>query len=365
VVSKKGFVASYARRLLPWLVIAAAFLLNACASPQVMVGKGDLTKGYKKVYLVGPKNDPRDIMPIVTVKLKELGYEVIPVSPDDCDCVIGGSQGSGFVISPAGYIMTCSHVVGEQKEATLWLQGKRLEADVLCKDKDKDLAVLKVKGSGPLRALPFNMNYEARMGQDVYTMGFPLSTILGNSPRLTKGLVNSAVGEKDNPKELQISAEVQPGNSGGPLLDKNAAVIGVIHKTLPGSQNVNFALKAGIVRDFIATCPEKIELTNTASRPGDLDEVKNSVVQVYAGRVTEEFLKAPKMVSIVNYQSFWDVWFRFRFFNIEFYDLETRQLLLRASQYGDHPASTEQTVIDKTFEEIKLKFFPNSTKQEP
>jgi len=356
-------MASNVQRLLPWFVIAAAFLLNACASPQVMVGKGDLTKGYKKVYLMGPEKDPRDIMPIVTAKLKELGFEVIAVSPNDCDCVIGGSQGSGFVISPAGYVMTCSHVIGEEKEATIWLQGKRLEANFLCKDKDKDLAVLKIKKPGSLlRALPFNMNYEARMGQDVYTMGFPLSNILGNSPRLTKGLVNSAVGEKDNPNQLQISAEAQPGNSGGPLLDKNAAVIGVMHKTLPGSQNVNFALKTGVVKDFIATCPEKIELTNTAPHPGDLDEVKNSVVQVYAGRVTEEFLKEPKMASIVRYQSFWDMWFRFRFFNIDFYDVETGQLLLRAGQYGDNPASTEQKVIDGTFEEIRLKFFPNSTK---
>ena len=84
----------------------------------------------------------------------------------------------------------------------------------------------------------------------------------GNNARLSKGLINSTTGMRDDPKQLQVSAEIQPGNSGGPLLDHEGQVIGIIQQTINpwriaqatgGSlpQNVNFAIKAEPVLEFV------------------------------------------------------------------------------------------------------------------
>jgi hypothetical protein len=105
---------------------------------------------------------------------------------------------------------------------------------------------------------------------------------------------------------------------------------------------------------------DKIVLSTEAAPSYSFDEVQNSIAQVYAGLVTEESIKKPKMVVSLFYQSFSDLWFRFRVFNIDFYDIESHKLLLRAGQYGDNPFINKMKVIDRTFEEIKNRFFPET-----
>src|SRR6185295_2823934 len=125
-------------------------------------------------------------------------------------------------------------------------------------------AVVLVQGAHePFRPLPFAADTNYHMGQDAFTMGFPLAEVLGVAPRLNKGLVSSTVGMEDNPKQLQVSAEVQPGSSGAPLLNERGEAIGVVAATLNPMnvlartggnlpQNVNFAIKAGPVHEFLA-----------------------------------------------------------------------------------------------------------------
>jgi serine protease Do len=345
-------------------------IIAGCATPQVKVWDDfsyEKSKAYKKLYLIKGEDDSRNILPIVKTKLREIGFDVEEAGVEDS---IGGSQGSGFVIHPDGYILTCAHVVENEKKATVWLQSNRFDADVVYKDVDKDLALLKLADNKtPLPSLAFDFNGDYKMGQDVYTIGFPLSSILGNSPRLNKGLLSSTVGLKDDPDFLQVSTQIQPGNSGSPLLNDKGVVVGVMQSTLnPLSvmqrtggglpQNVNFALKTHMIREFADNCPENIPLKTDTPQSSSFEDVKNSVAQIYAGVVTEEFLKQPKIVCVVAYHSIWDMWYRFAIFNIDFYDLETGDHLLRAGQYGDNMLSTEKKVIDQTFAEIKSKFFP-------
>lgn len=349
------------------------FLAAGCATPQVVKVSEDYSvqksKEYKKLYLIKPDKDPRNIFPIVRTKLREIGFDVEEVNLEDG---IGGSQGTGFVIHPDGYVLTCAHVVKKDSRATVWLSGTRFETEVVHQDADKDLAVLKLAGcTSPLEALAFDFTGDYHMGDEVYTIGFPLSNILGNAPRLNKGLLSSTVGMKDDPEFVQVSAEIQPGNSGGPLLNESGAVVGVMQATLNplsvmqktgGSlpQNVNFAVKAPVVKAFIESGPEAIAVRTNVPEDHSFDRVKDSVVQVYSGIVTEAFLKQPKIVCAVAYRSFWDVWYRFAVFNIDFYDYESGELLLRAGQYGDNLLSTEKKVIEQTFEQIKGKFFPGA-----
>jgi len=354
------------------LLIFCISLLFGCAKPKITVNpdmKVENYKDYKLVYLLAPdtkEKDPRNIFPKVVERLERLGFQVQAVNKEN---PIKGSQGTGFVIDPKGYVLTCAHLFKKEGKATLWIKGKRYEADVIKKNEDKDLALLKIKENKKLnlQSLPIPQDIVYKMGQDVFTIGFPLSDILGNSPRLNKGLISSTVGLKDDPDHLQISAAIQPGNSGSPLLNDNGVVIGMIQSTLNpisvfartgGSlpQNVNFAAKTNVIREFIRSSSSDINVVQDSEKRMDFDQVSNSVAQIRAGIVTEEFLKQPKMICRVLYQSFWDIWYRFRFFHMEFYDLETGKLLFKAGQYRSDPLSTETKVLDETFEQIQERF---------
>lgn len=353
-------------------LILSILILSGCAAPKVTVNPdtsiGEYNK-YKVLYLLAPdteEEDPRHIFPQVVNRLEGLGFHVKPINKEN---PLEGGQGTGFIVDSNGYVLTCAHIFEKQEKASLWIKGKRFAADVISTDKEKDLALLKIpdiKGVN-LQSLPISKKSQYKMGQDVYTIGFPLSDILGNSPRLNKGLVSSTVGLKDNPDHLQISVEIQSGNSGSPLLNEDGEVIGVIQSTLNPMnvlqrtggtlpQNVNFAAKTNIIEDFINQNNNDITLNLDSETKLEFDQVSESVVQIRAGDITEEFLKQRKMLCKVAYQSFWDLWFRFRFFHMEFYDLETGDLLFKAGQYRDTVFTTEAKVMDETFEQIRNQF---------
>jgi S1-C subfamily serine protease len=218
-------------------------------------------KQYKEVFFMMPKTDPRNMAPRVVDEFKKLGFNVRVVDPEKN---IAGTQGTGFLITGKGHMLTCAHVLSNENEATIWISRIRYEADVIDKNMDLDLAILKLRNpqAAGITPLSFRDNSNYKMGEESYTIGFPLSNVLGDSARLSKGLVSATAGLKDNPNQIQISAEVQPGNSGGPLLDAQGLVFGVVQQTLNpwkvarqtgGSlpQNVNFAIKSDIVLEYI------------------------------------------------------------------------------------------------------------------
>ena len=161
-------------------------------------------------------------------------------------------SGSGTVVSTTGHILTAAHVVvGATRLSIVTAQGT-MTARVLHVDEANDLAVLKIS-SGTFVALPVALARNVRLGQTVATIGFPNIQIQGFSPKVTKGEISSVNGFRDDPRSWQISVPVQPGNSGGPLLDENGNLIGVVVSKLgmraaklTGDipQNVNFAIKS-------------------------------------------------------------------------------------------------------------------------
>jgi S1-C subfamily serine protease len=102
---------------------------------------------------------------------------------------------------------------------------------------------------------------QARLGESVIVIGYPLGGLLGSGPQVTTGNVSSLIGPGDDTRSLQFTAPTQSGNSGGPLLDGDGAVVGVVSSKLnvvrvhemTGDipQNVNFAIKAGLARSFL------------------------------------------------------------------------------------------------------------------
>ncbi len=362
----------YNTKLRPMFILyisfAFFFTLAGCATPKVVFIKDNVSfNDYKVAYIISHDkgHDPRMIVPVVASKMRGLGFDVKEVKSGE---PFEGTQGSGFVITPAGHILTAEHVLAKAKQATVWLGRNRIEAEVLCSDKDKDLALLKPTGPLPEPVKPLFINFDtpAKMGQEVYTIGFPLTGMLGHSPRLAKGLVSSTVGLNDNPDMLQVSVETQSGNSGGPLFDAEGNVLGVLLSTLNPMavlqvtggtlpQNVNFAAKSTQIKAFLDACSCPIFRTSKSARAHSFDTVKDSVVQVYSGLISADFIKRPKLVVGIRYLYLWDLFFRLPMFQIELYDFNTGNLLLRAGQYRDNPFASEGQVIDRTFEAIKAK----------
>ncbi len=161
-------------------------------------------------------------------------------------------SGSGAIISPSGYVLTAAHVVADALRIVVITEQGPKPATVARIDKSNDLAVLKIAG-GNYVALPVAPSRAIRLGQPVATIGFPNIGIQGFSPKLTRGEISSINGAGDDPRNWQISVPVQPGNSGGPLLDENGNLIGVVLAKLglkaaevTGDlpQNVGYAVKS-------------------------------------------------------------------------------------------------------------------------
>ncbi len=171
-------------------------------------------------------------------------------------------SGTGFFVSAQGHVLTNHHVVNGCKTLHASLVGNTpVEAKVLASDARNDLALLKTDLK-PSSVPPFRPR--AKLGENVYVFGFPLSGLLTSSGNFTIGNITANAGLGDDTSRVQISAPVQPGNSGGPLLDRSGNIVGVVVaklnvlKTAQATQgdlaqNVNFAIKSSIAATFLET----------------------------------------------------------------------------------------------------------------
>lgn len=166
--------------------------------------------------------------------------------------------GTGFFISANGHLLTNQHVIRGCNRITTEGHG---DATIVTSDTKTDLAILKVeRGSDRWAALRME---PPRLGESVYVFGYPLQGVLSSSGNLTSGVVSALVGFRNDPTRLQVSAPIQPGNSGGPVLDQAGRVLGVTVSTVSNMrvtsatgaipQNLNFAVHGTVARALIET----------------------------------------------------------------------------------------------------------------
>jgi len=189
--------------------------------------------------------------------------------------------GTGFFITSDGYLLTACHVVSEASKIQVLTGTGLYPAKVVRLDSANDMALLKVDGQG-FEALAVQTSRAVKAGQEIFTLGFPNIQFQGTEAKYTQGNISSLSGIADDPRLFQISAAVQPGNSGGPLLDADGMVVGLVVAKLDdiataietGSlpQNVNYALKSSFILSFLESVPaindkllqpKKSELTRT------------------------------------------------------------------------------------------------------
>ena len=188
------------------------------------------------------------------------------------------SSGTGFLISSDGLVATNWHVVEGAEDITVqfpWQQSP-VVARVTIKDPANDLAILKLAegdiAGSPCNSLPYELKKasSATLGGKISTIGYPLEGVLGAGPKYTEGSISALTGLKDDVRCLQISAAIQPGNSGSPLIDEAGDVIGIIVSTLSPAfqykmtetlpQNINFAIKADYLLNLMEMLPQRPQI---------------------------------------------------------------------------------------------------------
>lgn len=172
-------------------------------------------------------------------------------NPDTHPALVGASaSGSGFFVGMQGHFITNAHVVDKATTIDILHQGKTHRANVVQNNPQLDLALLKIET--PVRGIEITTQ-NTLTGQDVFAIGYPQPMIQGVEIKLTKGIISSQKGLRDDNNHYQIDAAVQPGNSGGPLCDPRGRLVGVVVARLDGnnSQNVNYAIKANVLTTFL------------------------------------------------------------------------------------------------------------------
>jgi TPR repeat protein len=172
--------------------------------------------------------------------------------------------GTGFFITRDGYILTCYHVVEKANSVQVFVGDKMYEADIKQIDIHNDLSLLKIRGVFP--AIAFSPARSVKLGESIFTIGYPNQVLQGYAAKLTRGEINSLSGYRDDPRLYQISAPVQPGNSGGALVDGKGYVVGIVVAILDARaalkitgalpQNVNYAIKGTYALAFLDALPE-------------------------------------------------------------------------------------------------------------
>ncbi len=192
--------------------------------------------------------------------------------------------GTGFVIADGGYVLTCEHVVGKASEVEIWEgNGTKHEGKIVAIDKGNDLCLLKAEQL-EVRPIPAAPPNSARAGETVYSLGYPLQQDLDNrSPVAGSGVIASLAGLKGDPRHLQVTLPVNPGNSGGPILDAYGRWIGVfshklgdlynLQKTATVPQAINFAVKGSLAAPLFDSADELKLPMGAADERLELDEV--------------------------------------------------------------------------------------------
>jgi len=164
--------------------------------------------------------------------------------------------GSGFAIDDC-LIATNNHVVDGARVINVFgIDGndeESFQAEVIARDIEHDLALLKLKdrNSRSCQVVPFSVdNRQCNVGEDIFVLGYPMSSYLGKEIKLTNGIISSRSGYNNEKSTYQISAPLQPGNSGGPMFDSYGNVVGIVNSGVPSADNVGYAIKSSYLHNL-------------------------------------------------------------------------------------------------------------------
>ncbi len=224
--------------------------------------------------IIAPKMTPQQIQQAQALARAFLSGDVAPEPKAPQPAAQSVTTGSGFVISKDGQIVTNAHVVEGCKSISVELGNRQTTATLQAADNTNDMAILK---SSLTTTRPANLAAgRITLGQTVYAMGYPLRGLLGQDLQMTNGIISGLNGLQNDFRYYQINAAVQSGNSGGPLLNEQANVIGIVSMKLNAvfvnelvgdlPQNVNFAIKSTQLMGYLDANSVDYQVTSSEQK---------------------------------------------------------------------------------------------------
>ena len=203
----------------------------------------------------------------------------------DDPTIIPASSGTGFFITNNGHIITNNHVIDSCNKVKVHYKGNERLTKLVASDLLNDLALLKSEII-PDDIFAISKEDIGLLGE-IYVAGFPFGKEISSSIKVTKGVVSSLSGIGDNYSNMQVDAALQPGNSGGPIIDENGNVVGVavakldfakaleIYDAIP--ENTNFGIKSSVVKTFVKA--NNVGLTTPSNRKLTKNEIGQKITK--------------------------------------------------------------------------------------
>lgn len=204
--------------------------------------------------------------------------------------------GTGVALKD-GYIVTNYHIVEEAK--SIFVQGikgdftVKYKATIIATDKYNDLALLRISDNrfNGFGTIPYNVKTSlSDVGEDIFVLGYPLTSTMGDEIKLTTGVISSKTGFQGDVSLYQISAPLQPGNSGAPLFDNKGNLIGIVNAKHEEAENVGYAIKTSYLKNLIESSISTSVLPNInqiagLSLPEKVKSLKNYVFMITCSSV--------------------------------------------------------------------------------
>ncbi len=151
---------------------------------------------------------------------------------------------------------------------------------VVASDKDHDISIVRIidKNFNGFGNVPYSIGKEIPdVGESIFILGYPQVDTMGNEVKVTEGVISASSGYKGDSSMYQISAAVQPGNSGGPLFDEKGSAIGIVCAKHSDAENVNYAIKISYLYSLINSSNLNIKLTNNRIKEKKLSKIVKKV----------------------------------------------------------------------------------------
>lgn len=194
--------------------------------------------------------------------------------------------GTGFAITNT-YIATNYHVIEFAKTILIKTSsGESYKGELVSSDINNDIAIVKLINYSLSSEIPYSIKTNiSDVGEQIFVLGYPLTTTMGNEIKLTTGVISARTGFLGDVSLYQISAPIQPGNSGGPLFDEQGNLIGIISSKHKDVENVSYAIKALYLRNLIdSTLDVNKTQKNTLSSfnlPQKVKAIKDFIFIIY------------------------------------------------------------------------------------
>ncbi|MBI5048068.1 MAG: trypsin-like peptidase domain-containing protein [Deltaproteobacteria bacterium] len=355
------------------LLFFSTVIIDGCTMTAYVTTDNITTKDT--TFIVSNKNDPIGVAPIISEELSKLGFSIQTFHSNqkmqEHEPKLTLAFGSGFFISEDGMLISNLHVVKDSSAIIIKkVDGESFKSRVIIIDEENDIAILKpLEPIKVLKWMRLDQSENVKIGDHIKVVGFPLIDLLGKHPRVTEGIVSADVGLMDNPTRFQVSAAIQPGNSGGPILNEKFHVIGIateklsdlytLKKTGTVPQNVNFGIKINYAAALFNDDIRKSIDTKTSDVVSLEDAIEATALIAVNDSDTPKSAATPRqnrrILLTYSYNYAWDgFYYTLLRFNMQWIDENSGEIIANGNFSGTSFSSYE-TIVRSVLKEIFAK----------